>query len=65
MHYIAAGLEGEIEVIIDGSAGYYTATMAHGPRISVKGSAGDRAGALMKGGTLIIGEIPGSWPGCT
>ncbi|MGB4362520.1 MAG: GXGXG domain-containing protein [Methanothermobacter tenebrarum] len=40
MHYLAAGLTGDVEVIIDGSAGYFAGTMIHGPRIEIKGNAG-------------------------
>jgi len=40
MHYLAAGLTGEVEVIIDGSAGYFAGTMIHGPIIEIKGNAG-------------------------
>lgn len=40
MHYLAAGLTGDVEVIIDGSAGYFAGTMIHGPKIEIKGNAG-------------------------
>ena len=36
MHYLAAGLTDDIELVIDGSAGYFVGTMIHGAKIHIK-----------------------------
>jgi methylamine---glutamate N-methyltransferase subunit B len=40
MHYMAAGLTEPVEVLIDGSAGYFVGTMIHGAKIQINGNAG-------------------------
>ena len=53
-HNICAGLTEEVEIEINGSAGYFVGTMAHGPRIHITGNAGWFAGDNMTEGELII-----------
>ena len=53
-HNIAAGVTEEVEIEIDGSAGYFIGTMIDGPRIHVKNNAGWFAGDNMTRGELII-----------
>ena len=53
-HNIAAGLTEEVEIEIDGSAGYFVGTMIDGPKIHVKSNAGWFAGDNMTRGELII-----------
>ena len=36
MHYLAAGLVDPVELIIEGSAGYFVGTMIHGAKIHIK-----------------------------
>ncbi|ADP77898.1 glutamate synthase (NADPH) GltB3 subunit [Methanothermus fervidus DSM 2088] len=54
MHYLAAGLTKKVEVIINGSAGYFVGTMIHGPKIEVKGNAGWFPADNMTKGKVII-----------
>ncbi len=54
MHYLASGLTEDVEVIIDGSAGYFAGTMIHGPRIEIKGNAGWFPADNMTKGEIII-----------
>lgn len=53
-HNIAAGVTEEVEIEIDGSAGYFIGTMIDGPKIHVKHNAGWFAGDNMTRGELII-----------
>lgn len=54
MHYIGAGLTEDVELIIDGSAGYFAATMIHGPRVKINGNAGWFPADNMTEGEVII-----------
>ncbi|AWX31957.1 tributyrin esterase [Methanosphaera sp. BMS] len=53
-HNIAAGVTEEVEIEIDGSAGYFVGTMIDGPKIHIKRNAGWFAGDNMTRGELII-----------
>ncbi len=53
-HYIAAGLVADVDVEIDGSAGYFLGTMIHGPRITLKGNAGWYVGDNMTMGEIVV-----------
>lgn len=53
-HYLSAGLTTPVEVIIDGSAGYFAGTMIDQASIKIKGNAGWFAGDNMTQGELII-----------
>lgn len=53
-HNIAAGVTEEVEIEIDGSAGYFIGTMIDGPKIHVKRNVGWFAGDNMTRGELII-----------
>ncbi len=63
MHYIAAGLTEPVEVIIDGSAGYFVGTMIHEARIHVKGNAGWFPADNMTAGEVIIDGSAGDGVG--
>jgi glutamate synthase domain-containing protein 3 len=54
MHYIGAGLTGDVELIIDGSAGYFAATMIHGPRVRINGNAGWFPADNMTEGEVVV-----------
>lgn len=54
MHYLAAGLTKPVEVVIDGSAGYFVGTMIDQAQIKINGNAGWFAGDNMTEGELII-----------
>jgi len=62
-HNIAAGLTDEIEIEIDGSAGYFVGTMIDGPKIHIKRNAGWFAGDNMTDGELIIEGTAGDGAG--
>ena len=53
-HNIAAGLMEDVEIEINGSAGYFVATMIDGPQVHIKRNAGWFAGDNMTSGELII-----------
>ena len=53
-HNIAAGVTEEVEIEIDGSAGYFVGTMIDSPKIHIKRNAGWFAGDNMTRGELII-----------
>lgn len=53
-HNIAAGVTEDVEIEINGSAGYFIGTMIDGPKIHVKNNAGWFAGDNMTRGELII-----------
>ena len=53
-HCIAAGLTESIDLEIDGSAGYFVATMINGSKIHITHNAGWFAGDNMTSGELII-----------
>ena len=63
MHYIAAGLTEEVELIIDGSAGYFVGTMIHGARIHINGNAGWFPADNMTKGEMIIDGSAGDGVG--
>jgi methylamine---glutamate N-methyltransferase subunit B len=54
MHYMAAGLTGSVEVVIDGSAGYFVGTMIHGAKIHINENAGWFPADNMTEGEVII-----------
>lgn len=53
-HNIAAGVTENVEIEIDGSAGYFVGTMIDGPKIHITRNAGWFAGDNMTKGELII-----------
>ncbi len=61
--YIGGGVEGEVEIIIEGVPGNDLASFMDGPRIIVKGNAQDGVGNTMNKGEVIIygdaGDIVG------
>jgi len=63
MHYVAAGLTDPVEVVIDGSAGYFAGTMIHGARIHIKGNSGWFPAYNMTDGELIIDGSAGDGVG--
>jgi glutamate synthase domain-containing protein 3 len=54
MHYLAAGLTEPVEVIVDGSAGYFVGTMIHGAKVHINGNAGWFPADNMTEGEVII-----------
>lgn len=62
-HNICAGLCEDVEIEINGSAGYFVATMVNGPCIHIKGNAGWFAGDNMTSGELIIEGTAGDGAG--
>lgn len=63
MHYMAAGLTEQVDVLIDGSAGYFAGTMIHGARIQINGNAGWFPADNMTEGELIIDGSAGDGVG--
>ena len=63
MHYLVAGLTEPIEVIIDGSAGYFVGTMIHGARVHINGNAGWFPADNMTDGEVIIDGSAGDGVG--
>jgi glutamate synthase domain-containing protein 3 len=63
MHYIAAGLTRPVEVVIDGSAGYFVGTMIHGARVHINGNAGWFPGDNMTEGEVIVDGSAGDGVG--
>ncbi|MBQ2353808.1 MAG: tributyrin esterase, partial [Methanobrevibacter sp.] len=53
-HNICAGLTEDVNIQINGSAGYFVGTMVNGARIHINGNAGWFAGDNMTEGELII-----------
>ncbi len=62
-HNICAGLTEDVEIEINGSAGYFVGTMAHRPRIHITGNAGWFAGDNMTEGELVIEGTAGDGAG--
>lgn len=62
-HNIAAGVTDDVEIEIDGSAGYFVGTMIDGPKIHVTKNAGWFAGDNMTDGELIIEGSAGDGAG--
>ncbi|MGB9806143.1 MAG: glutamate synthase-related protein [Thermoproteota archaeon] len=54
IHYLAAGLNGNVSLTIDGSPGYFLGTMMNGPEITVRGNTGWFAGDNMTEGSLTV-----------
>ncbi len=63
MHYMAAGLTEPVEVLIDGSAGYFAGTMIHGAKIHINGNAGWFPADNMTEGEIIIDGSAGDGVG--
>ncbi len=53
-HNIAAGVTEEVEIVIDGSAGYFVGTMIDGPKIKISKNAGWFAGDNMTRGEILV-----------
>ena len=64
-HAIAVGLDSSIEVVIDGSTGYYCAGMNQKAMIRVKGSVGPGVAENMMSGTVIIDGDASQYAGAT
>jgi methylamine---glutamate N-methyltransferase subunit B len=63
MHYLLAGLTEPVEVVIDGSAGYFAATMIHGARVHINGNAGWFPADNMTEGEVVIDGSAGDGVG--
>ncbi|WP_407376583.1 tributyrin esterase [Methanobrevibacter sp.] len=62
-HNISAGLSQDVEIQINGSAGYFVGTMVNGPKIHINGNAGWFAGDNMTKGELVIEGTAGDGAG--
>ena len=62
-HNICAGLTEDVEIEINGSAGYFVGTMVNGPKIHINGNSGWFAGDNMTQGELIIEGTAGDGAG--
>lgn len=62
-HNICAGLTEEVNIEINGSAGYFVGTMVNGSKIHINGNAGWFAGDNMTEGELIIEGTAGDGAG--
>ena len=62
-HNICAGLIEDVDIEINGSAGYFVGTMVDGPNIHINGNAGWFAGDNMTEGELIIEGTAGDGAG--
>ena len=63
IHNIAAGLRGNVEVMIEGSVGYFAGTMIDGPKVSINGNAGWFLGDNMTGGSILVNGHAGNGVG--
>jgi glutamate synthase domain-containing protein 3 len=63
MHYLAAGLIDPVEIIIEGSAGYFAGTMIHGAKIHIKENSGWFPADNMTKGEVIIDGSAGDGVG--
>ncbi|AXV38457.1 MAG: GXGXG domain-containing protein [Methanobacteriaceae archaeon] len=63
MHYLVAGLTKGVEVIIDGSAGYFVGTMIHDAKLHINGNAGWFPADNMTAGEVIIDGSAGDGVG--
>ncbi|HSQ01658.1 MAG TPA: GXGXG domain-containing protein [Methanobacterium sp.] len=63
MHYLAAGLVDPVELVIEGSAGYFAGTMIHGAKIHIKENAGWFPADNMTEGEVIIDGSAGDGVG--
>jgi glutamate synthase domain-containing protein 3 len=59
-HNIAVGILTECELEIDGSVGYYVATLLDGPRITINGNAGWALGENMMSGSISLSKSAGA-----
>ena len=62
-HNICAGLTEDVDIEVNGSAGYFVGTMVNGPKIHINGNAGWFAGDNMTKGELIIEGTAGDGAG--
>ena len=62
-HNICAGLSEEVDIQINGSAGYFVGTMINGAKIHITGNAGWFAGDNMTEGELVIEGTAGDGAG--
>ncbi|MDD1774298.1 MAG: GXGXG domain-containing protein [Methanobacterium sp.] len=63
MHYLAAGITESVDLVVDGSAGYFVGTMIHGARIHINGNAGWFPADNMTEGELVIDGSAGDGVG--
>lgn len=63
IHYLAAGLEANVEIVVRGTLGYYAGALAHGIRMAIDGDAGWYAGDNLTKGEIIVDGDAGNGPG--
>lgn len=59
-HNILVALFEECDIYIDGSVGYYSASLLDGPRVTINGNAGWALGDNMMGGKIILTKNAGA-----
>ncbi|MCC6187473.1 MAG: glutamate synthase [Anaerolineales bacterium] len=59
-HNLVVNVSGELDVAIQGSAGFYCCGFMNGPRVTVTGNVGWYAADNMLGGSLTVGNNAGS-----
>ena len=64
-HALACGLDAPIEVIVNGSTGYYCAGMNKQATVHIKGSAGPGVAENMMSGTVVIDGDASQYAGAT
>jgi glutamate synthase domain-containing protein 3 len=63
MHYLINGIVGEGNIIVDGSAGYFAASMIDKPHVKINGNAGWFVGDNMTNGEIIVEGSAGDGAG--
>ncbi len=60
MHNLAINLQGELEIEVKGSTGFYTGGFMEGPTVVIDGNAGWYTADNMHGGTIVVEKNSGS-----
>lgn len=63
MHYMVAGITEPVEIVIDGSAGYFAGTMIDGAKVHINGNAGWFPADNMTAGEVIVDGAAGDGVG--
>ena len=59
-HNIAVALFGRCKITIDGSVGYYSASLMDGPEVTIEGNAGWAVGENLMGGNITVTKNAGA-----
>lgn len=60
MHNLAINLQGELDIEVKGSTGFYTGGFMEGPTLVIDGNASWYTGDNMQGGTIVVNRNSGS-----